>query len=304
MATAIVLSVMLGALPAILYAQAEKPEGEAAPPTTEKPAEEAETPAEEEAAPAGADDTEAGAKEESIWQIIEYGGVVGYIIIFLSFVALALICRNVVSLRRGVLVPPAAEKQIETFFNEKQLKEAVDYCEKNNSMLTRVVGAGLGEIRSGYPEMQSVMQEVGEEESIRLHQQVGYLSLIAAIAPMLGLLGTVLGMIGAFNEIAQSQGLAKPADLAYNIQKALVTTCMGLIVAVPTLTAFAFFRNRVVRVVLEAGVVSGELTKRFKFMRVASRPAQPGAAAKPTSAPAATSQDANDKAESEDSQQS
>ena len=272
LATAALLSILLGALPAMVYAQGKAPAKKSAAPAAKK--DKAASKAKAAPAPKAAAPAEAGSKKESIWQIIQYGGVVGYIIIFLSFVALALICKNLVFLRQGVLVPAAAEKQIETLFNEKKLKEAMEYCEKNDSMLTRIITAGLSEIRAGYSEMQSAMQEVGEEESIRLHQQVGYLSLIAAIAPMLGLLGTVLGMIGAFNEIAQSQGLAKPADLAYNIQKALVTTCMGLIVAVPTLTAFAFLRNRVVRLVLEAGVVSSELTNRFKFMRVAPRAAQ------------------------------
>jgi len=161
----------------------------------------------------------------------------------------------------------------------------------------------LTEIRSGYDSMVDVMQDVGEEEAIRVNQNVGYLSLVGAIAPMLGLLGTVLGMIGAFQDIATSEGMAKPAELAYNIQKALTTTCMGLIVAVPAIIAYTIFRNKAVRMMLEVGVVATELTSRFKGMRIAPAAAQPAAqpaAAKPAPAPAESDEASGDDEASEE----
>ena len=225
-----------------------------------------------------------GPKKESLWQYVEYAGTVGYVIIGVSFLGVALILKQLFCLRRGVLAPKRVQAELENLFKQRKIKEAMAYCQKNRSMLARVVAAGLSEIRSGYQSMSEIMQDVGEEEAIRVNQSVGYLSLVGAIAPMLGLLGTVLGMIGAFQDIASAEGMAKPAELAYNIQKALTTTCMGLIVAVPAIVFYTFFRNKAVRVLLEVGVIATELTSRFKTIRVAAagpQPAAPASAAPP-----------------------
>jgi biopolymer transport protein ExbB len=93
---------------------------------------------------------------------------------------------------------------------------------------------------------------------------VGYLSLIAAVSPMLGLFGTVQGMIITFNVIANSEVQPKPAQLAGGISTALVTTFEGLVVAIPMTALYAVFRNRVVNVIMEIGGITEELTSRFK----------------------------------------
>ena len=105
---------------------------------------------------------------------------------------------------------------------------------------------------------------MGDEESIKLHQKVGWLSLIANVAPMMGLLGTVSGMVDAFNEIASSGGQASPAELADGISKALLTTMFGLIVAIPVTAAFAFIRNRMVKTIIEVGAIVEDLFERFR----------------------------------------
>ena len=105
---------------------------------------------------------------------------------------------------------------------------------------------------------------MGDEESIRLHQKIGWLSLIANVAPMMGLLGTVGGMIEAFNTIASSGGQANPAELAGGISKALLTTMFGLVVAIPTTASFAFLRNRLVKSVIEIGAIVEDLFERFR----------------------------------------
>lgn len=111
------------------------------------------------------------------------------------------------------------------------------------------------------------MIETGDIEANKLHQKVGYISLIAAVAPMLGLFGTVSGMIATFNVIASAQTQPKPADLASGISQALVTTYEGLLVAIPLTVFFVIFRNRIVNIILEVGGLTEELMSRFKVRK-------------------------------------
>ena len=108
------------------------------------------------------------------------------------------------------------------------------------------------------------MEDVAEEEAIKLQQKISYLSLIGNIAPMLGLFGTVTGMIKAFNTIAALGSAVSPSDLAGGISQALVTTFLGLFVAIPSMIAYFLFRNRVVRITLEIGAIAEELVERFR----------------------------------------
>ena len=107
-------------------------------------------------------------------------------------------------------------------------------------------------------------EEMTEEESLKLHTKVGWLSFIAAVTPMLGLLGTVNGMILAFKQIAATKGQADPSQLSVGISGALVTTMFGLVVAIPVTFSFTFFRNKVVKHSIEIGAVIEDLFERFR----------------------------------------
>lgn len=204
------------------------------------------------------------AQKITLWQTIKWGGWIGFLIIGLSMVGLALVIEHFLAIRRDALVPPELLGNLESLFEDEDFEEALNLCESQPTFLTNVMGAGLPKIDQGYEEIEKAMQEVGEQEATRLHQKIGILSLIANVAPMLGLLGTVAGMIGAFNTIATKQGAPNPSDLAGDISKALVTTFLGLTVAIPLTAAFFYFRNRVVRIIFEVGAISGELMERFK----------------------------------------
>ena len=108
------------------------------------------------------------------------------------------------------------------------------------------------------------IEEMGDEEAVKLHQKIGWLSLIANVAPMMGLLGTVAGMIASFKVIATTQGQAEPAELADGISQALLTTMFGLIVAIPTTGAFAYLRNNLIKSVIEVGAIVEDLFERFR----------------------------------------
>jgi biopolymer transport protein ExbB len=200
----------------------------------------------------------------SVGNLIKNSGFVGWIIVALSVVALALIIEAFVSLKREKLAPPELIDEIQALFDEGQFQEAMELCENEPTYLTKIVGAGISKIGHPFEVIQTALSEMGDEESVRLHQKLGWLAVVAAVAPMLGLLGTVQGMIIAFNQIAVSGGQATPADLANSISIALLTTLFGLMVAIPVISVMAFLRNRLVRSIIEVGAIVEDLFERFR----------------------------------------
>jgi len=208
--------------------------------------------------------TSGGPRQWGWWEVIKSMGATGIVIVLLSVAGLALIIDFMVNIRRDKLVPQDIVSELEQLFEQEQYEQAMELCDAEDCFFTRICGAGLAKLGAGYERMTEAVQEAGEEELTALNQKIGWLSLIGTVAPMLGLLGTVIGMIDAFSTIASLGGAANPADLAEGISKALITTLMGLMVAIPVLSAYTFFRNRVTRVMLEVGVITGDLLDRFR----------------------------------------
>ncbi|MGE3166404.1 MAG: MotA/TolQ/ExbB proton channel family protein [Planctomycetota bacterium] len=205
----------------------------------------------------------AQAKEITLLDNIKAAGSIGVIIMLLSVGGVSLIITFAMQMRRDNMVPPELLGHVESLFEEEDYDAALEVVEGNPSFLSTVLAAGLPRIDRPFHEIETAMEEAGDQEAAKLHQKVGYLSLIASVSPMLGLLGTVMGMVGAFNTIATSPTSPKPSELAGGISLALMTTCMGLIVAIPMTIAFFIFRNRVTNVIIEVGNVSTELMARF-----------------------------------------
>jgi biopolymer transport protein ExbB len=205
-------------------------------------------------------------KEISLWSVIHSGGVIGYLILLMSVVAVAFIVEHFITIRRAKILPPALVAQLEEHIAKKEYAPAQQACATDGSFLAEIVAAGLNQIGSmfGFFDMQSAMQEVSERQVSRLYRKLEYLSFIAATGPMLGLLGTVTGMIRAFNKIAFTEGAAKPSELAGGISEALVTTCLGLVLAIPVMFFVAFFRTRIDDCVAEAETVVERLMGRFR----------------------------------------
>jgi biopolymer transport protein ExbB len=108
------------------------------------------------------------------------------------------------------------------------------------------------------------MEQAGEDENLRLEHRLSYLSLVGSIAPMVGLLGTVDGMVQSFLEIAASDTQPKPSKLAEGISTALITTLVGLIIAIPAIIAFNLFKNRLARLVMETAQLCTNLMSQFE----------------------------------------
>ncbi len=148
--------------------------------------------------------------------------------------------------------------------NEKDFQGAYDMARTDESVLGQVLSAGLAKLSRGYNKALEGMQEVGEEESMKLEHRLSYMALIGNLSPMIGLFGTVHGMISSFQVIAVSEATPKPAELAEGISTALFTTLIGLAVAIPAIAAYNLLRNRVARLLLEVGVTSENLMSRFE----------------------------------------
>lgn len=186
------------------------------------------------------------------------------IFLFISFVFVALIVMNVLAIRRQSVVPPELVQNFELLLNDKRYQEAYDLAKNDESFLGHVLSAGLAKLQDGYPQALEAMQEVGEDENMKLEQRLSYIALVGTISPMVGLLGTVDGMVAAFQVIAASSSQPKPSQLAQGISMALITTLIGLWLAIPAIAIFGIFRNRLARLVLEVGIFSERLMSRFQ----------------------------------------
>jgi biopolymer transport protein ExbB len=191
------------------------------------------------------------------------GGVIGWVLWLLSVVTIAIIVQYFVSIRRVNIIPEDVRARIGRLFEDRQYREAIELTAAEPSFLSYVVRAALGEASRGYSAMERAMEEASEERTAKLLRQVEWLNLIGNVSPMLGLLGTVWGMILAFFEIVQT-GTPDPRGLAYGIGIALVTTLLGLGVAIPALAVYGVMRNRIDALSSEAIVAAQELVSNFR----------------------------------------
>ena len=196
-------------------------------------------------------------------ETIQSGGVIGYIIIALSVVALALIIMHLVQIRRGALLPAEQLDALDDMLARGDVSGALEFClnPDSDSYLTRILAAGLTRFQKsafGAFEIKTALEEAGEDQTAKLYRSTDALQVIGSIAPLLGLLGTVLGMVGAFSSLSTSANSHE--ELAGSISLALVTTLMGLILAIPCLALFTFFRNRIDAVGSEAALEIERLT--------------------------------------------
>ncbi len=187
---------------------------------------------------------------DSWWDTVVRGGMVGFIILGLSIVALVLVIVHFVQIRKSALLPPVQLLELDERLGAGNVDGAASYCldPVNDSFLTRIVGAGLVRYQRsafGVFEIKSAIEEAGEEQAARLYRATDGLGVIGTIAPLLGLLGTVIGMVGAFDSVSHSAGATNSEALAANISMALVTTLMGLTLAIPCVALFTYFRNRI-----------------------------------------------------------
>ncbi|TWT72924.1 MotA/TolQ/ExbB proton channel family protein [Allorhodopirellula solitaria] len=216
---------------------------------------------------AGGNNAEASQdKNQSLlaWFIKSLG--IPYVIVFLalSVTLVSLFVMNMLAARRDTLCPHDLVEEFGQRLDENDNQGAYDLAKNDESVLGQVLAAGLAKLSRGYPKAIEAMQEVGEEESMKLEHRLSYMALIGNLSPMIGLFGTVQGMIASFQVIANGGTTPEPSALAEGISTALFTTLVGLFIAIPAIAAYNILRNRVARLLLEVGVESENLMSRFE----------------------------------------
>jgi biopolymer transport protein ExbB len=171
---------------------------------------------------------------------------VTFSVVFLgiSFWLVSLVVMGFLQLRRSAMMPPDMVEDFNAHLDAKEWQQAYELASDDGSYLGQVLAAGIGKVSAGYPQAVEAMREAEAAESMKLEHQLSYVGLIGALAPMIGLLGTVWGMVKSFMEIAATTTSPKPAKLAEGISTALITTLIGLVIAIVAVAVFAFFKNR------------------------------------------------------------
>ena len=216
--------------------------------------------------------------------MIRASGIFGFLIMLVSFAMVAIIMMIALQLRRDNYLPTSFIEDFEQHLQARDYQGAYESAKASDSFIGRILAAGMGRLSRGYDEAIEQMQQVGEDETMTMEHKIGYLALIGSIAPMLGLLGTVQGMVISFQVIANSSTSPKPADLADGIATPLFTTLEGLVVAIPAMVFYSLYKNRLARFLMEGGFVADNLMKNFQGMKPANTTSRTGGAA-PATAP-------------------
>jgi biopolymer transport protein ExbB len=221
---------------------------------TEPAAAEAPAPA---AAPASIEGSKPPAQKSMLRWALEASGPIGVFLLCLSIYFTAVVIRLFMELRLSEAVPPALVEKLEAAIRDKKFQEAYDACRDNESYLARLVRTGIANLPNGRPEAKEAMNAMTEEIVTGMEQRISYLAIIGQLGPMIGLVGTIWGMIMSFQEIATAAGSQpKPEKVAEGISTALFITLEGVSISVPAIFFFAFFRNRIAKIAMESNRVA------------------------------------------------
>jgi biopolymer transport protein ExbB len=201
----------------------------------------------------------------SLFDLFLAGGWIGHVIVLCSVAGVAVALQNHVQLRAERLCPPEVVVDLDDLLEAGRFDEAVARCEDQRCYLTSVLRSAASRAGEGHAKMLEGMQAGLDREHTKLLQKVATLSLLGNIGPMLGLTGTVTGMISSF-AVIENVPVPSPALLARGIYEALVTTAEGLFLAIPILTVYFLLRNRVQILALDAAEVAEALVEKMRPM--------------------------------------
>lgn len=195
----------------------------------------------------------------SLWDLMVAGG---WTMIFLGMCSVAGLASVIYHFRAVTperLTPPDFTENLLFLLEKKEYDKALSVCRQQDNLVSGIALKGLIKLDRGRSVVEEAIQYEGKARIEKLWQNLSYLGDIAVIAPMLGLLGTILGMIEAFNYQSFKAGIVQPVSLAQGLAKAMITTAFGLIIAVPILVFYAYFRGRISRITSNAERASAEI---------------------------------------------
>ena len=226
-------------------------------------------------AAAGLGESAASLEVQSVWDFVRKGGLMMIPIGLCSFVALTVIVERLISLRRSNVMPRGFVEGLKEVLNAKagDKQAAIAYCSESGSPVANVFAAGIKKLDHSTEIVESRIQEAGEREALKLRKFLRALSVIASVTPLMGLLGTIFGMIKAFQTVATSaDALGKTEMLAGGIYEAMITTAAGLLVAIPVLICFHVISAKIDRLVMDIDRLTVDFIEEFVEPEPASAP--------------------------------
>jgi len=195
----------------------------------------------------------------NLFDIFLKGGPLMWAILFCSVVGLAVIIDRFLVLRKAKINLPAFMVRLRGFIKNKDMSGAASFCMKEKSPIANMVRKGLKKFGLGHARVKEAIENAGRQEIGKLEKGLSILATVAGVAPLIGFLGTVTGMIQAFMTIEDLAGAANPSDLAGGIWEALTTTAFGLIVGIPAFAFYNYFVNSVKRFVADMETVANDV---------------------------------------------
>lgn len=218
-----------------------------------------------------------------IWWFIHSSGVIGLFLLILSIYFIATVIRLFIELRMSVAAPPEEVAQCEQLLAEKKFQDIYDLTRNSPTFFARLVSSGIAELPAGLPEARELMDREAEAESVDMDRKISMLAVLGSLGPMIGLIGTLKGMIASFAVIALSDTQLKSSEVAGGISEALLLTFEGVALAVPAIFFFAVFRNRVSHISVETLLLADQFIRQAAH---AVKPARPAPGGVPAAAPA------------------
>jgi biopolymer transport protein ExbB len=200
-------------------------------------------------------------------------GLVGILLLLTSLVGTALLLQYMVNMSESKLSNPGLMQEVDSLLSEGQVDEAYNLVAADQSFTGKVMAGALSRSFGGYEEVRKGMEEASGAEVFRLNAKLSYLSLVGNIGPLMGLLGTVTGMISSF-QVIESMKAPTPGDLAKGVYESLVNTTMGLFIAIIFLSAYFFMKNKIADLTLMINTQISEILSRGQFPEAGRAPAK------------------------------
>ena len=195
--------------------------------------------------------------------IIHASGLIGLFILGLSIYFVSLVIRLFLEMRQEICIPADLVARTQDLIKARDFQGAFDVTRENDSLLGRVLTAGISELPNGLPDAREALERVGEAETVEMEKRISMLAVLGTLGPMIGLLGTLKGMIASFGAIASGGTALKTDQVADGISQALILTFEGVLLSVPAIYFFAFFRNRVSTISVNAMLEADQLLRFF-----------------------------------------
>jgi biopolymer transport protein ExbB len=203
------------------------------------------------------------ATETFLGWMIRASGLIGLVILAMSFYLIALVAWMALQYRRSVAVPEALLREVTELLERKQYTEAYQRLAADPSFLARVLAAGVRKLPSGIPPAHRALELANDDATMEMEHRTTYLATVGTLGPMIGLVGTVYGMILSFRVIATAGASPQASQLAAGISTALFATLEGIALSIPAIYFHALFRNRIARLSLEVELAAETLLEQF-----------------------------------------